>query len=190
MATTSLKITFTLDDNDLAYFRDLFKKVKKHGSKLETEKVVADVTELIGRVRAAKRVPSFVVEAMDNLEALVGMLGDKDYGLPSKVANEVLAAVAYFSNPQDLVPDSVPGLGYLDDAIMIKFLEDQFEHELAGYKKFCRFREGANVLPWAAGAKERLAKRLADKRKEIRADIARREAGGGSKARLRDMIRW
>ena len=190
MATTSLKITFTLDEKDLAYFRDLFKKVKKHGSGLDADKVAADVKELIARVRSAKKVPSFVAEAMENLEALVGMLSDKDYALPAKIANEVLAAVAYFSNPQDLVPDTVPGLGYLDDAIMIKFLEDQFEHELAGYKKFCRFREGANVLPWAAGASERLSKRLAEKRKEIRAEIARREAGGGSRTRLSDIIRW
>lgn len=190
MATTSLKISFTLDENDLAYFRDLFKKVKKHGAKLDAEEVTTEVKALIARVRKAKKVPSFVNEAMDNLEALVGMLGDKDYGLPAKVAHEVLAAVAYFSNPHDLVPDAVPGLGYLDDAIMIKFLEEQFEYELAGYKKFCSFREGADVLPWAAGAKERLAKRLVEKRKEIRAEIARREAGGGSKSRLRDMLRW
>ena len=190
MATTSLKITFTLDENDLLYFRDLFKKVKKQGSKLDADRVATDVKALIGRVRKEKKVPSFVNEAMDNLEALVGMLGDKDYGLPAKVANEVLAAVAYFSNPHDLVPDSVPGLGYLDDAIMIKFLEDQFEHELVGYKKFCSFREGADVVPWAAGAKERLSKRLVEKRKQIRADIARREAAGGSKTRLRDMLRW
>ncbi|CAG0976031.1 hypothetical protein MYXO_01574 [Myxococcaceae bacterium] len=190
MATTSLKITFTLDEKDLAYFRDLFKKVKRSGARLDALRVSADVKALIDRVRKAKKVPSFVEEAMANLETLVEMLGDEDYALPAKIAHEVLAAVAYFSNPQDLVPDHVPGLGYLDDAIMIKFLEDQFQHELAGYQKFCRFREGANVLPWAEGADARLAKRLAEKRKEIRAEIARREAGGGSRTRLRDIIRW
>ncbi len=186
----SMKISFTLDETDLAYFKDLFKRVKKHGAGLDRARVIADVRGLIGRVRAAKRVPSFVLEAVGNLESLIEMVEDKDYALPSKTANEVLAAVAYFSNPQDLVPDTLPGLGYLDDAIMIKFLEEQFQFELAGFKKFQNFREGANTRPWIEGASERLAKRLSEKRKEIRAEIARREAGGGAKFKLRGLVGW
>lgn len=171
----SLKITFSLDEQDLAHFRDLFRKVKKHGTALDREKVVADAKGLIKRVRAAKKVPSFVTEAIENLEALIRMLEDEDYGLPPKVATDIFSAVAYFSNPQDLVHDSLPGLGFLDDAIMIKILEEQFEHELAGYKKFCRFREGAEQRPWTSPAKDRLKLRLVEKRKEIRAEIEGRQ---------------
>jgi uncharacterized membrane protein YkvA (DUF1232 family) len=172
----SMKITFTLDATDLAYFKDLFKKVKKHGSDLAPEKVVADVKGLIGRVRAAKKVPSFVLEAIGNLEALIQMLEDKDYALPPKIGSEILAGIAYFSNPQDLVPDTLPGLGYLDDAIMIKFLEEQFAYELAGYKKFCRFRDGAEQRPWTGVATDRLPRRLAEKRKELRAETEKKQS--------------
>jgi uncharacterized membrane protein YkvA (DUF1232 family) len=171
----SIKITFTLDATDLAYFKDLFRKVKKHGADLDAVKVVSDVKELIGRVRSAKKVPSFVLEAIGNLESLIQMLEDKDYALPAKIASEILAATAYFSNPHDLVPDTLPGLGYLDDAIMIKFLEEQFEHELAGYKKFSRFRDGAEQRPWTEVATDRLPRRLAEKRKEIRAEIEKKQ---------------
>jgi uncharacterized membrane protein YkvA (DUF1232 family) len=115
--------------------------------------------------------PSFVLEAIGNLEALIQMLEDKDYALPPKIAGEILAGIAYFSNPQDLVPDSIPGLGYLDDGIMIKLLEEQFEHELAGFRKFRRFRDGAEQRPWTYVATDRLPRRLAEKRKEIRAEI-------------------
>ncbi len=172
----SLKITFTLDEQDLAYFKDLFRKVKKHGTALDRGKVLVDAKGLIARVRAAKKVPSFVTEAISNLEALLRMLEDQEYGLPAKIATDIFTAVAYFSNPHDLVHDSLPGLGYLDDAIMIRFLEEQFEHELAGYKKFCKFRDGAEQRPWTAPAKDRLKSRLAEKRKEIRAEIESRQS--------------
>jgi len=180
---SSMKITFTLDETDLAYFKDLFRKVKKHASVLARDKVIADVKGLIGRVRAAKKVPSFVDEAIGNLEALIQMLEDVDYALPPKIAGEILAGIAYFSNPQDLVHDSLPGLGYLDDAIMIKFLEEQFEHELAGYRKFCRFRDGAEQRPWTGVATDRLPRRLAEKRKEIRAEIESRQTAAREKRR-------
>ncbi len=181
MATTSMKISFTLDETDLSYFRDLFKKVKKHGAELDREKVVAEVKALISRVRAAKKIPNFVLDAIGNLEDLIKMLEDKDYALPPKIAADILAAVAYFSNPHDLVPDTLPGFGYLDDAIMIKFLEEQFEHELAGYRKFTRFRDGAEQRPWTGVASERLPRRLAEKRKELRAEIEKKQVAAREK---------
>ncbi len=150
---------------------------------MDPDKVVADVKDLIQRVRSAKKAPHFVVEAIGNLESLIQMLEDKDYALPAKIASEILAGIAYFSNPQDLVHDSLPGLGYLDDAIMIKFLEEQFEHELAGYTKFRKFREGAEQRPWTGVATERLPRRLAEKRKEIRAEIERKQVASRSKRR-------
>ncbi|MCC6640232.1 MAG: DUF1232 domain-containing protein [Deltaproteobacteria bacterium] len=180
---TSMKITFTLDETDLAYFKDLFRKVKKHAATLERDKVIADVKGLIARVRAAKKVPTFVLEAIENLEALIQAVEDDAYALPPRIANEILAGLAYFSNPQDLVHDSLPVLGYLDDAIMIKFLEEQFEHELAGYRKFRRFRDGAEQRPWTGVAMDRLPRRLAEKRKEVRAEIENRQVAAREKRR-------
>ena len=29
----------------------------------------------------------------------------------------ILGALVYFCDPEDLIPDNIPGLGYLDDAI-------------------------------------------------------------------------
>jgi len=190
MASTQLKVTFTLDESDLAYFRNLFKRVRKQGATVDGDKAIADVRELIERVRGAKRMPSFVLEAVATLESLIEMVEDEDYKIPAKIRSEVLAALAYFSNPEDLVPDTIPGMGYLDDAIMVKFLEEQFQYEIAGYRKFKRFRDGANVRPWAEGAQERLSKRLAEKRKAIRAEIAQRQSGASPRLRLSDLISW
>ena len=64
----------------------------------------------------------------------------------------MLAALAYFSNPEDLIPDHIPGLGFLDDAIMVKFIEEEFKHELWGYRKFRKLRDVSEQRPWASRA--------------------------------------
>ena len=102
----------------------------------------------------------------------------------------MLGAVAYFSNPEDLIPDDVPGLGFLDDAIMIKFIEDEFQHELWGYRKFCKMRDSAEQRPWSAPGSERLAKRLAADRKRIRAQIQEREAKAATKRKTGKPFGW
>jgi len=116
-----------------------------------------------------------VTETVTVLEDLVRMIQDEDYELPKGPRTEVLAALSYFANPEDLIPDQVPGLGFLDDAIMIKIAEDEFRHELWGYRKFVKFRAGAEVRPWTTVAKQRLPQRLVEQRRQIRADVERRK---------------
>jgi uncharacterized membrane protein YkvA (DUF1232 family) len=172
MAQT-FKINFALDDADVAYFRKILRAARKQDA--QEHKVVGAVQELIGRVRQAKKTPSFVREAVQVLDDLVRMIGDEDYQLPRAVKSEVLGALSYFANPQDLIPDQVPGLGFLDDAIMIKILEDEFKQELWGYRQFVKFRSGAEQRPWTSVAKSRLPQRLEEYRKKVRADVDRKK---------------
>lgn len=176
----SIRVTFTLDETDAAHFRKLFREAKRGAADEDPEKVAKEVKALIGRVRRSDRkVPHFVEDAISTLEDLMQMLEDEDYALPKSVRTRVLAALTYFANPQDLIPDHIPGLGFLDDAIMVKFVEDEFRHELWAYRKFRKFRQGAEQRPWTRVARERLPKRLADYRKELRAKIKAKEAEVG-----------
>ena len=170
-----IKITFTLDEDDASYFRGLYREAKKNAASLDSTTVIENVRELMTRVRAAKKIPSFVTEAMATLETLMGMLEDKDYALPKAEASAVLAALAYFSNAQDVIPDDVPGLGFLDDAIMIKLVDEEFEDELWAYRKFLKLMGGSEQRPWTEIARARAPARIAEFRKQVRADITKRK---------------
>lgn len=172
---SNYKISFTLDENDRAYFRKLMRNARKQVADQDQEQVLAAVQGLVDRVNQAKRVPGFVQEAIEVLKDLTQMLRDPDYDLPRAQRNEMLAALSYFANPEDLIPDQVPVLGFLDDALMIKILESEFRHELWGYRQFRRFRTGAEQRPWTTVARQRLPQRLADQRRKIRAEVDRRK---------------
>lgn len=169
------KISFSLDDSDLAYFRAILRAAKQNADEGDRPRIEQGVRRLIRDVRAAKRAPHFVLEAVQTLEDLLGVLDDEDYAAPASVHRSVLAALAYFSDAKDVIPDDVPMVGFLDDAIMIRLVEEELKHELWGYRKFHKFREGAEQRPWSAIAKQRLPGRLKEKRDAIRAEIRERE---------------
>ncbi|MCL4685047.1 DUF1232 domain-containing protein [Myxococcota bacterium] len=171
----SFKISFRLDEGDIAYFRKLFRSSRKLVSDQDVAEILSAVQTLIEKVRKSKRTPSFVGEAVAVLEDLKQMLEDADYELPKGPRNEILAALAYFVNPEDLIPDQIPALGFLDDAIMMKMLEHEFKQELWGYRQFRRFRRGAEQRPWTSVARQRLPQRLTDYRKRIRAEVDRKK---------------
>ena len=71
---------------------------------------------------------------------MIRMLTDLDWRLPHAEASRVLNALAYFSEPEDLIPDHIPGVGFLDDAIMIELVARELRHEIEAYQDFCDFR--------------------------------------------------
>src|SRR5262245_59227504 len=125
----AFKITFSLDEQDTRYFQDLYRTATKNAKAEDASKIISEVKALIERVRSARRVPNFVSEAITTLEDLIQMLEDKDYGLPRQVSESAVAGLAYFANAQDVIPDHIPALGFLDDAIMISIVADEFKHE-------------------------------------------------------------
>jgi uncharacterized membrane protein YkvA (DUF1232 family) len=185
MKGTSFKVSFVLDEEDAAYFRSLFRKSKRASVDADKDEIIKAAKDLVSSVRSSKKTPNFVIEAISSIEDLTQIIEDEDYRAPKPVVGQVVAALAYFANPEDLIPDDIPVLGFLDDAIMIKFVEEEFKHELWGYRKFRKFRDGAEVRPWTKVAKGRLPSRLEAQRSKVRADIERKkqadiEKGKGS----------
>ena len=181
MSARSFKVSFNLDERDVDYFRRLFRNARKGAVGLEADEILKSANGLVEAVRSANKTPTFVLDAVESIEDLTQIIVDEDYKAPKLIRSQVLGALAYFANPDDLIPDEIPVLGFLDDAIMIKFVEEEFKHELWGYRKFRKFRDGAEVRPWTKVAKTRLPTRLEAQRAKIRADIERKKRADGEK---------
>ena len=187
---SKFKVTFTLDEQDAKYFRSIYRKAKRGAKDLDAVTIIRDARAIVKQVHANKRTPTFVSDAISVLADLADLIQDDGWAASKKVRNDVLAGIAYFSNPDDLIPDHIPGLGFLDDAIMVKFIEDEFRHELWGYRKFRALRDSTEQRPWAKPGSDRLSKRLDADRRRIRAEIEKRIAKESTKRKSGSYFGW
>jgi uncharacterized membrane protein YkvA (DUF1232 family) len=66
-----------------------------------------------------------------------------DYqSVPWKTIVLSLATIIYFLNPFDMAPDFIPGVGYLDDAVVLGFVVNSIKKEL---EKFLRWESEVGV---------------------------------------------
>ena len=134
-----MRVSFELNDDDLQHFRLIMREARKATAAATPEDIVAAAEQLLSEVQNSK-VPRFVRERLDKLQIMIGMLDDHEWRLPQRETNRVLNALAYFCDPDDLIPDNIPGLGFLDDAIMIELVVRDLKHEIDAYRDFRNYR--------------------------------------------------
>jgi uncharacterized membrane protein YkvA (DUF1232 family) len=112
-------------------------------------------------------------DAFEDLQALLRLIRAYAKGeyrdLPAKTMVAAAAAVVYFVSPADLIPDPIPGVGYVDDAAVIFFVIKAISHDVE------RFREWEQAAAGGRGRSE--ASKTAKpsrKRKSPAAAIAKR----------------
>ncbi len=136
----SLRVSFDLDDNDLKHFRLIMRSARNAAARMAPEDIVAAAEELLQDI-ADTSAPGFILERIKKLRLMIRMLTDLEWRLPHQQATRVLNALAYFTEPDDLIPDQIPGLGFLDDAIMVELVVRELQHEIEAYQDFCDVRE-------------------------------------------------
>ena len=135
-----LAISFELSDRDLAHFSQALTAARASAGHKTTEEIISAASLLL--VEANKvEVPDFIAERLDRLDALIAMATDEGWHLPDEDRQRVLSALVYFADPKDVIPDSVPVLGYFDDAIAIEMCVKELKHEIEAYDEFCEFRQ-------------------------------------------------
>ena len=170
----SLTLNFELNDRDLEHFHNAMEASKKAAE----GKTDAEIIENAGRLLADAqkvRIPDFILSRLLRLDDMIAMLRDEAWALDQADRDRVLSALVYFNNPNDVIADSVPVLGFLDDAVMIEMCVRDLQHELDAYDDFCDFRqrqaERLGLDPakvgradWLGGRREELVDRMHQRR--------------------------
>lgn len=188
----SLKITFELGESDLKHFRKMMQEAKSAVGEAGEEEIISATKELIEEVgHVDAKVPEFLTERLGHLRSMVGMLTDDEWRLPAPDRKRVVSALAYFAEPEDMIPDHIPGLGFLDDAIMIELVVRELKHEIQAYDDFCRYRTTEEKRRKSKGSDDDVTreewlsarrKALHDRMRSRRSKDRRR--GGGARVRL------
>ena len=174
-----LRVSFELDDNDLTHFRLIMREARKAAARMAPEDIVAAAEELLQDI-GTTGTPGFIQERIDKLRLLLRMMSDLEWRLPHQEATRVLNALAYFTEPDDLIPDHIPGLGFLDDAIMVELVVRELEHEIEAYRDFCEFRgqhSATSRNDWLSERREELQQRMRSRREAARKDATVTEPG-------------
>jgi len=147
-------------------------EARQAASRLQPEDIIASAEDLLKNVEESKT-PGFIVDRLISLKLMIRMISDLEWRLPHQEASRVLNALAYFAEPEDLIPDHIPGLGFLDDAIMIELVVRELKHEIEAYRDFCEYRDKLR-LEHRHSAKVSREGWLDNRRKELQVRMRRR----------------
>ena len=174
-----LKITFTLSDKDLRHFRRHMKEARATASEMGEDSIIRAAEGLLTEIGDIE-LPDFIAERLEKLEMLIDILRDTRWDLPEADRGRVLSGLAYFTDPHDMIPDSIPGIGYLDDAIMVELVVRELRHDIEGYEDFCA-AEGPLAKAKERGTAED-QRRLQERRQRLQRRIRRRNRASRSRS--------
>ena len=185
-----LDITFTLSDQDLDHFQAIVNKAKSAmEDESNAEAIEAAARQLIDDAKEGD-LPDFIGDRLAKLQVIIDMVSDEEWKLSDEDRSRILGALVYFCDPEDIIPDHVPGLGFLDDAIYVELIIRELKNEIESYEEFCEFRSAEEARRRERGEDPHVEREewLADKRATLHARMRRRRSsssGGGAGWRLR-----
>ena len=168
-----MRVVIDLSENDLEHFRDAMRRAREAAQHASMEDIVGAANKLLEETRNVP-LPQFVAERLRKLEQMIQMVQDSAWHITDAERLEVASALAYFCDPEDAIPDHIPVLGFLDDAIMIELVVEELKHELDAYEDFCVYRTSpyadtdgdgkVDRADWLAAREQELLERMRRRR--------------------------
>ena len=135
-----MKLSFELSDRDLQYFRSALRQSRNAVRFAEEAEIIEAIRDVLVEIKANDPLPDFVEQRIPVIESLIQMLLDDEWQLPQSDRERLLACFIYFGDPEDILPDDIPVIGYLDDVIVVELVIRDLKHVIEAYSDFCEFR--------------------------------------------------
>jgi uncharacterized membrane protein YkvA (DUF1232 family) len=134
-----ISLTIELSDQDIDRLNHAVKASAQATDKASIDALTAAATKLIDDAGKGE-VPTFIAERLHKLDQMIAMVLDEGWAMEAQDQQRVLSALTYFIDPNDIIADNTPVLGFLDDAIMIEICTRELSPELSAYEEFCKYR--------------------------------------------------
>jgi uncharacterized membrane protein YkvA (DUF1232 family) len=136
-----MRLSFELTDRDLKYFRRALKQSRAAVRDADETDIIDAIRDVLADIRRNEPLPDFVASRLPQLDLMIQMLLDDEWRLPTAAREQLLATFVYFGDPEDILPDDVPVIGYLDDVIILELASRELVHVLDAYDDYCKYRD-------------------------------------------------
>ena len=73
---------------------------------------------------------------LDDFKTLLAMITDKGFPLKKRTWLLIAGALAYVVMPMDVIPDFIPGMGFVDDAFVLTHVMKTIADEVERYREW------------------------------------------------------
>lgn len=172
-----MRISFELSEADLEHFKSVMNRAREAAHDKDDRSIIDAASRVLAQVNQSET-SDFIRDRMNTLETLIGMSVDQSWGLMEEDRQRVIAALSYFSEADDLIPDDIPGLGFLDDAIMVEIVSKELKHEIQAYRDFVVFRAAEQARLGEEAEDVERTDWLETRRKQLHSRMRRRRRRG------------
>ncbi|WP_290888450.1 YkvA family protein [Arenimonas sp.] len=142
-----------LRDAAVQQFNQLLAQIAPNAPRVSADQLVTLARWLQDQPR--EHAVAILSERLARAEHLRRMLNDSDWDVCVDTRERARMLISYLQQVDDLIPDTQPLLGHLDDALLVELAWPAFADETLDYGDFCRFR--AEARPRGTPRERRLA---------------------------------
>ena len=121
---------FQLTEEDKDRYRKLIDKIDLDSS----DDVISMLNPKLDRLIASDRLNDIEIDLIKNVSVLVSIYQTYP-DLTDSIRRRILFAISYFCDEDDDIPDIVPDIGYLDDAVIANWVIESISKDLPEVSK-------------------------------------------------------
>ena len=116
---------FQLTEKDKDQYKKLIDKIYLNTS----DEVISMLNAKLDRLIASEQLNDIEVDLIKNVSVLVSIYQTYP-DLTDSIRKRILFAISYFCDEDDDIPDIVPEIGYLDDAVIARWVIESISKDL------------------------------------------------------------